>query len=137
MAGNDPDNTISNKKRILVIDDEADFLEITKLNLEKMGNYEVMTLPDVGGMIEKLHLFRPDLILLDILMPEIDGLRACEILNADPIGKNTPIIILSALTRDHDKLKAYKLGVVDYLSKPIEKNNLVAKIEKALQFKQR
>ena len=81
------------------------------------------------------RVFVPDLIILDIMMPGIDGLSACEMLNTDPLGIRTPIIILSALIGDHDKLRAYKLGIVDYLTKPIDKNKLILSIEKALKFK--
>ena len=136
MVNNESKDDLAKKKKIMIVDDENDFLEITKLNLEKTGKYEIMTLLDAKDIISKLHIFEPDVILLDILMPGIDGLKTCEMLNADPLGKITPIIILSALAKNQDKLKAYKLGVVDYLTKPIEKDTLVAKIEKALRFKQ-
>jgi len=126
---------MDNKKRILVIDDEKDFLKITKLNLEETGRFEVMALSNAKDMISWLHNFKPDVILLDLLMPEIGGMEACEMLNNDPIGKGVPIIILSALEKDSDKRSAYKKGVVDYLVKPIEKKDLIAKIEKALQYK--
>jgi len=136
MVNNESKDDLAKKKKIMIVDDENDFLEITKLNLEKTGKYEIMTLLDAKDIISKLHIFEPDVILLDILMPGIDGLKTCEMLNADPLGKITPIIILSALAKNQDKLKAYKLGVVDYLTNPIEKDTLVAKIEKALRFKQ-
>jgi len=123
------------KKKVMIVDDEEDFLRITKLNLEKTDKYEVMTLSNANDIIASLHTFKPDVILLDLLMPEVGGMGACEMLNNDPIGINTPIIILSALDKDTDKLKAYKLGIADYLVKPIGKNELVAKIEKTLQFK--
>lgn len=123
------------KKRVLVVDDERDFLTITKLNLEETGRFEVMTLPNAKHIISKMHTFRPDLILLDALMPGLGGLDACKLLNENPIGSSTPIIILSALDSDKDKLNAYKVGVVDYLTKPIEKDTLIAKIDKAIQSK--
>ncbi|MBL7131529.1 MAG: response regulator [Candidatus Omnitrophica bacterium] len=124
------------KKKVMVVDDEFDFLKIVKLNLEQAGEYEVMTLLNPKEIIQKLHQFKPNIILLDILMPQIGGLEACEMLNNDSLGKNIPIVILSALEKDEDKLRAYKVGVVDYLVKPIEKKDLIAKIEKALKHKQ-
>ena len=123
------------KKKIIIVDDEEDFLEITKLNLEKTGKYEIMTLSSAKNIITKLHEFKPDVILLDVLMPGIDGLTACEMLNKDPLGISTPIIIISALSSNRDKLKAYKLGVVDYLTKPIDKNTIIASIEKSFKYK--
>ena len=108
---------------------------ITKLNLEKTGKYEIMTLSSAKNIITKLHEFKPDVILLDILMPGIDGLTACEMLNKDPLGISTPIIIISALSSNRDKLKAYKLGIVDYLTKPVDKDTIIASIEKSFKYK--
>ena len=65
------------RKKILVIDDEQDFLRITKLNLEATGKFEVMTLPTAKDIINTVHNFKPDLILLDLLMPVIGGIDAC------------------------------------------------------------
>ncbi len=124
-----------NKSRILVIDDEKDFVKITKLNLEESGEYEVKGLLSAKDFILQVHSFKPDVILLDLLMPVIGGIEACQMLNNDPIGKGIPIIILSALDKKTDKIKAYKEGVVEYLVKPIDKNDLIAKIEKVLQLK--
>ena len=123
------------KKRIMIIDDEEDFLKITKLNLEETNKYEVMTLSNAKDVIPQIHNFRPDIILLDILMPQMGGIEACAMLNEDPLGRTVPVIILSALDKDKDKLKAYKMGIVDYQVKPIEKDELMSKIEKALKYK--
>ncbi len=123
------------KKRVIIIDDEEDFLKIIKVNLEKTGKYEIMTLSNAKDIIAQIRTFNPDVILLDILMPKIDGVETCRMLNEDPAGKGVPIIILSALDTDKDRLMMYKLGVIDFLTKPIEKNDLIAKIEKALQLK--
>ena len=123
------------KSRVMAIDDEEDFLKIVKLNLVETDKYEVLTLSSVKDIISQVHSFKPDIILLDLLMPAVGGLEACEMLNNDPMGSNIPIIVLSALDKNMDKLKAYRLGVVDYLVKPIEKKDLIASIEKALQSK--
>lgn len=123
------------KKRVLVIDDEEDYLKLTKLNLEETNNYEVMTLLSAKDIISRIHSFKPDIILLDMLMPAAGGVDACEMLNADQLGSRIPIIIVSALDKNADRLKAYKAGVVDYISKPAGKDELIAKIEKALQYK--
>jgi len=123
------------KIRVMIVDDEEDFIKITKLNLEEGGQYEVLALSTAKDIISQAHIFRPDVILLDILMPAIGGIEACEMLNNDSIGRGIPIIIVSALAKQQDKIKAYRLGVVDYVVKPIEKEQLIAKIEKALQDK--
>ena len=126
-----------NKKRVLVIDDEEDYLLITKLNLEEGNNYEVMTLSSSKDVISSVHSFNPDVILLDMLMPKFGGLEVCEMLNDDPVGMKIPIIMVSALDKHEDKLRAYRVGVVYYLSKPVGKDDLIAKIEKALSYKQK
>jgi len=124
------------KKRVMVIDDETDFLTMLKLNLESTGDYDVLTLPTANNIISHVHQFKPDVIILDLLMPGIKGLEACEMLNRDAMGEHIPIIIASALDKDEDRLKAYKSGVVDYITKPIEKKELIRRIEKATEFRQ-
>ncbi len=123
------------KIRLMVVDDELDFLEIVKLNLEITNRFEILALPEAVDIVNKVHSFEPDIVLLDVLMPKVDGLTAIEMLNNDPMGKKIPIIILSAIDSTNDKLNAYKLGIVDYLSKPVEKSLLISRIEKALEFK--
>jgi CheY-like chemotaxis protein len=120
------------KSKVLVVDDEPDFLMIVKTNLEGTNNYEVKTLLTAKNIISEVYSFQPDVILLDMLMPAVGGVEACAMLNDDPIGKNTPIIIVSALFKDQDKYSAYKEGINDYLVKPVGKDELIAAIEKAL-----
>ena len=124
------------KKKVLIIDDEIDLLNIVKLNLEETHSYEVLTLSSANDIVSQVHLFKPDIILLDILMPGIKGIEACEMLNNDSLGERIPIIMLSALDKNVDKLKAFKSGVLDYLVKPVKIEELISKIEKHTQFKQ-
>jgi CheY-like chemotaxis protein len=123
------------KKKVMLVDDEIDYLCITKLNLEATGKFEVLTVSNPTDVMENLHSFKPDIILLDILMPAMDGIGVCEMLNKDSLGKRIPIIIVSALDTDKDRLDAYKAGIVDYLTKPAEIMVIIEKIKKALQFK--
>ena len=123
------------KKKVMVIDDEQGVLLAVKKNLE--DRYKVSTLLDAREVISQVGKFKPDVILLDILMPAIGGIEVCEMLNKDPIGKNIPIIALSALEKTAVKLKEYKPMVVDYFIKPVDKNELVAKIGKVLSERQR
>jgi CheY-like chemotaxis protein len=123
------------KRKVMIVDDEESFLQITKINLEKAGKYEVETVSDATDIISRVRSFGPDIILLDILMPKVDGIEVCRMLNADPALSRVPIITLSALDTDKDKLMMYKLGVVDFLVKPIEKDELISKIEKALKYR--
>lgn len=123
------------KKKVLVVDDEKDFLKIIKLNLEQTDEYEVSTLMSAQDILSHVREFRPDIILIDILMPKVGGIEACQMLNDDDVGKTIPVIVLSALDKEIDKLKAYKSGVVDYLIKPVDINELIGRIEKALRYK--
>jgi DNA-binding response OmpR family regulator len=121
------------KIKVMLIDDELDFLKMVKLNLEETGKFEVLALSGANEIIAHLHSFKPDVILLDMVMPGIGGIEVCEMLNKDSLGQTLPILILSALDKDKDKLMAFKKGVVSYLTKPIEKDVLIAKIENSLR----
>lgn len=123
------------KKRIMIVDDEDHFLVIIKKNIELTGEYEVMALNSPAGIIEKVKGFKPQVILLDIMMPQIDGIEACEILQSDPVINKIPVIVLSALDTDQYKTMMCKLGVVDFLVKPLDRDEVIAKIEKAIAFK--
>jgi len=123
------------KKKIMIIDDELDFLKMVKLNLEDTGKFEVLALSGANEVIAHVHSFKPDVILLDMVMPGIGGIEVCDMLNSDPLGQTLPILVLSALDKDKDKLMAYKKGIVGYLTKPIEKDLLIAKIENVLSSK--
>lgn len=123
------------KKRILVVDDEMNIANLLKMRLESAGEYEVKAIFDAIDILNDIHIFKPDVILLDLLMPDIGGLEVCRRLNDDPIAGAIPIIIVSALSSDIDKLKAYKLGVIDYIVKPFDPQMLFAAIEKAVRSK--
>ena len=123
-------------KKILVIDDELDFLKIIKISLEATKNYEVMVLANAKDVLAQVCSIKPDIILMDILMPGIKGIEACEMLNQDPVCRAIPVIMLSALDKDADKLRAFKVGAVDFLTKPIDRQELISRIEKALSYKE-
>ena len=123
------------KKRIMIIDDEEDFGKLVKSSLERRGKYEVKGLLDAKDIVSQIKVFRPNLILLDLLMPSVGGIEACQMLNEEPIIRGIPIIILSALDKSVDMVKAYEVGVIDYIVKPVQLKELFAKIEKALENK--
>ena len=124
------------KKKILVVDDDESVAGTVKLLLESTNNYQVKILSQAKDILTHVHAFKPDVILLDLLMPDIGGFEVCEMLDNDAVGMGTPIIVISGLDKDVDKVKAYKLGIVDYLVKPITKNDLVASVEKAIKSKE-
>ena len=74
--------------------------------------------------------------MLDLLMPDIGGIEVCQILNGDPLGSNIPIIVISSLEKDTDRLYAYKQGVVGFLVKPSNKDELLRAIQKALNYRE-
>ena len=120
------------RKRILVIDDEVDFLKIIKMNLEATNRYEVLISESAANIISLTHGFKPDLIILDNLMPVINGMRACDMLHEDEAICDTPIIICSALDKLESKLKASKKGAIKYIIKPASKDEVISKIEEVL-----
>jgi two-component system alkaline phosphatase synthesis response regulator PhoP len=116
------------KKKIMVIDDEKDFLAITKLNLESTGKYEVLCLSNAEDILLKLRTFNPDVIMLDMRMPILKGKDACEVLSSDSIGKNVPVIVVSSWSDDRNMLEPYK-QVVAHFTKPVAIESLIAKID--------
>ena len=123
------------KKKIMIIDDEESFALMLKTRIEASGDYEVMVSSEVKDIIKRIHDIRPDVILLDLLMPGIGGLDICDMLNHDPIGLTIPVIVVSGDDRPIDKVKAYKFGINDYLVKPVDDVKLIKAIEKAIKLK--
>jgi len=121
------------KKKVMVVDDEEDFLKITKINLEQTGRYEVAAVSDASAIVSQAKSFRPDIILLDILMPKTDGVEACKMLKEDAEAQHIPVVVVSALDTENDRRTMKELGAVDFIVKPIEKSDLIARIEKVLQ----
>lgn len=117
--------------RILVLDDEPDVTELLEYKLEQEG-YRVAVLNDPLVFITKVREFEPDLLILDIMMPELNGLQLCRIARADPNMKHIPIIFLSARGEAEDRIKGLETGADDYLSKPFNARELHLKIEKML-----
>ena len=118
--------------RILVVDDESDVTELLEYKLEQEG-YRVATLNDPLACIAKVREFEPELVLLDIMMPELSGIQLCRIIRADPITKDIPIIFLSARGEVEDRIKGLEAGAEDYISKPFNTNELLLRISKMLR----
>ena len=118
--------------RVLVVDDESDVTELLKYRLEQEG-YRVATLNDPLGFVAKVREFEPDLMLLDIMMPELSGIQLCRIVRADPSMKDIPVIFLSARGEVEDRIKGLEAGAEDYVSKPFNNNELMLRISKMLK----
>ena len=121
------------KTRVLVVDDEPALTRMIKLNLESAGTYEVYTENDGVNAINAVREFRPDLILLDIMMPDKSGDDIAQELRDEPKLSTIPIVFLTALvTPDETGAKASKIGGNIFLAKPVSADELVAVIEKTL-----
>ena len=118
--------------RILIVDDESDVTELLEYKLEQEG-YRVATLNDPLACIAKVREFEPDLMLLDIMMPELSGIQLCRIVRADPSMKDIPIIFLSARGEVEDRIKGLEAGAEDYISKPFNTNELLLRTSKMLR----
>ncbi|MDO5655027.1 MAG: response regulator transcription factor [Flavobacteriaceae bacterium] len=122
------------KSRILLVDDEPDILEFLSYNLIKEG-YEVETAENGLEGVKKARSFKPDLILLDIMMPEMDGIEACnEIRQIESLSK-TLIVFLSARTEEFTQLAGFEVGANDYITKPVKPKVLMSKIKALLKLK--
>ena len=119
------------KGKILVVDDEINITQILEFSIGAEG-YEVISAQNGEEAIDKARREQPDLIILDIMMPIIDGYEACRILKANPLTKNIPVVLLTAKGRDIDKRLGYEVGATDYIIKPFSPNKLIDRIHELL-----
>lgn len=121
----------SSKKKILVVEDEPDIAESLDARLG-LADYEVVIAHDGQEGVTKARAEKPDLILLDVMLPKIDGFEVCRILRSESATKNTPVIMLTALQSLGDVDKAFEVGATAYISKPFTNERLLAKVKKLL-----
>lgn len=120
------------KKIIAVLDDEKDILELIKVNLTKEG-YEVFCFEKPKQLLNFLEHNQPDLIILDIMLPDIDGFELCKQLKLNQKLSSVPIIFLSAKSQEVDKVLGLELGADDYITKPFSIRELIARIKAVLR----
>ena len=120
------------KPKILVVDDEPDALELIKVNLINAG-FTVVTADDGEAAIKKAKATLPALILLDLMLPEVDGLEVCKILRRDETTKDIPIIMLTAKASELDRVLGLELGADDYVTKPFSPRELVLRVKALLR----
>ncbi|MBO0951975.1 response regulator transcription factor [Fibrella forsythiae] len=113
--------------RILVVDDDPDIVELLEYNLQKEG-YEVRTAPDGRKAVEIARTFHPELVLLDIMMPHLDGIEAGRQLRALPDLRQTYILYLTARSEEYSEVAAFDVGADDYITKPIKPRALMSRI---------
>ena len=119
------------KKRILLVDDELDFVETVEFFLSG-SDYQVFVAKNGKEALEQVKMKKPDLVLLDVMMPEMDGLETCKNLKNDPTTNSIPIIMLTAKGRREDVVDATAAGANGYIVKPFNLSDLIQRIEKVL-----
>lgn len=120
------------KFKILLVDDEPDIVEIISYSL-KNANYDVYSASNGLEAIKVAKSIKPDLIILDVMMPEMDGIEACEIIREDQVVGKTLITFLSARGEDYSQIAALNAGADDYITKPIKPKVLLSKVKSLLR----
>lgn len=121
-----------NKQKILIVDDEPDILELIEYNLKKEG-YHVITATNGQEAVTEARKNLPDLIILDIMMPKMDGIEACRIMRAMPEFKNTFMVFLTARSEEYSEIAGFNVGADDYIAKPIKPRALISRINAILR----
>ena len=118
-------------KRILVVDDEVQLVEMVKMRLEASG-YEILSAYNGQEGLDKARLEKPDLIILDLMLPKLDGYKVCRMLKFDDKYKSIPIILFTARVQNSDKEMGTQVGADAYITKPFEPQVLLSKIKELL-----
>jgi two-component system alkaline phosphatase synthesis response regulator PhoP len=122
----------STKQKILIVDDEPDILELIEYNLKKEG-YQVFLAKNGQEAVAEAKRSLPDLIVLDIMMPKMDGIEACRIMRTMPEFKNTFMVFLTARSEEYSEIAGFNVGADDYIAKPIKPRALVSRINAILR----
>jgi two-component system phosphate regulon response regulator PhoB len=122
------------KQKILVVDDEPDAVELIEFNLTGAG-FDVITAEDGAEALKKARRSLPDLILLDLMLPEVNGLEVCKILRRDSATSAIPIIMLTAKAAEIDRVLGLELGADDYVTKPFSPRELVLRVKNLLNHR--
>ncbi len=124
------------KGRILLVDDEEDILEFLSYNLIKEG-YKIKTASNGKSALKILEKFNPDLIILDVMMPEMDGIEVCENIRKNEKNDDVLILFLTARSEDYSELAGFSAGADDYITKPIKPKLLVSRVNAILKRKRK
>lgn len=122
-----------NSKKVLIVDDEAEICELIQMTLEMNGFSQIRIVKDGKSAINAAEFWVPDIILLDLMLPEIDGLSVCKILKSNPTTANIPIIMITAKNTPTDIVVGLELGANDYVTKPFNNQVLIARIRNQLR----
>ena len=121
------------RKKILVVEDDLDLVELLRFNLANAG-FSVVVAVDGAEALKKARSILPDLILLDLMLPELDGFAVCEILRRDSATTGIPIIILTAMSSQLARVAGIAAGANDYMTKPFSPKHLLGRIETFLSL---
>ena len=127
---------MSRQRKILIVDDEPDALELLEYNLRQAG-HDVALAEDGREALNKARTELPDLILLDLMLPEVDGLQVCKKLKQDAATRHIPIIMVTAKAAEIDRVLGLELGADDYVTKPFSPRELVLRVENLLDRQRR
>ena len=116
------------RKKLLVVEDDASLLELLRLSFKAAG-FSVATARNGIDALKKARSVAPDLILLDLVLPELDGFAVCETLRRDPATSSKPVIVVTGLSSELSRLAGMECGASDYVSKPVSPKDLVSKIK--------
>jgi CheY-like chemotaxis protein len=119
-------------KCILIIDDESDIREVAQVSLEMIGGWQVLTSESGQDGLEKAKADQPDAILLDVMLPDMDGPTTLQNLQADPATSHIPVVFLTAKIQPSDRNRFANLGVVAVIAKPFDPINLASQVAEAL-----
>lgn len=120
------------KPSIIIVEDEADIADLVKYNLEKEG-FRAIVATDGEKALERIRSSPPSLVVLDLLLPKLDGLEICREMRRDPRTKAIPVLMLTARSEEMDKLAGFEAGADDYLTKPFSPRELVARVKALLR----
>ena len=122
----------SQQKTVAIVDDEPDIVELVTINLKKNG-YRVKGFYDATSFIKYVKTDKPDLLLLDLMLPDVDGYEVCKYLRKDEKLQGLPIIMLTARAEESDKVIGLELGADDYITKPFSSRELIARVRAVLR----
>ena len=120
------------KQKILVVDDEPDAVELIEFNLKAAG-YDVVRANDGEEALKKARMTLPDLIVLDLMLPEVDGMEVCKILRRDQKTSSIPVVMVTAKAAEIDRVLGLELGADDYVTKPFSPRELVLRVKRLLR----
>jgi two-component system phosphate regulon response regulator PhoB len=122
----------SQAKKVLIVDDEADVTELVSYHLKKKG-FQVEAVNDPNTSLAVARSFQPDLVILDVMMPDLSGLQICRLLRADPQLKDVPIVFLTAKAEEGDRIQGLETGADDYVCKPFSTKELILRVQSILR----